>query len=330
MATRAIASPVYQSQYIPSSMSRIRRTSGGSLYGGNAGSLVRDYSTRPPSGYSTTYGASYRDTGHRDTTSYVSTTGRAYGTRIPPTGRSQYESKYGTPRYTTTGTARATSPVGSYSRKQTNVPSRAHTLSPRPLPPGPGPLDENNRRMSVGESMKRLSRADSIPRTGPLRAAHGTSTYGTSSCVTSNAPLSRSRRTSSVTDLTAGINNVNLSSSSLTRSRKFGSQADLSRNKVSTPDKSDRLDGLFDSSSSSNPVSRSYYNTNSHTYDYKSTEHDMLPHIRRRSLSQDPTGNGLDSSISPSSRRTSLVSSRASSIDSPNHTVSITARVVFY
>ena len=301
-------------------MSHLRRPSGGSLYGGNAASVTRDYSTRPPSGsYGTTYGTSYRDTSYR--TSHATS-------RMPPTGRTNYESKYGTPRY---GTSRTTSPgstVGSYTRKTTGVGSP----SPRPLPPGPGPLDENNQRMSLTEINKRV-RTDPVTRTGPIRANHGTSSLGTS---TLGASSSLRHRTGSVTDLSRGLDNMNLSSTtSLSRSRRYGSHADLSaRAGRTTPDKrdSERMDNLFDSGGSQvAPVSRSYFKSGAHTYDYKSSEHDTpplppstLPPLRRRSLSQDPlsTRDDTDSPAVGGSRRTSLVSSRAGSITSPVTTVS--------
>jgi len=352
MAAR-IASPApttysRHSHYIPSSMSRTRRPSG-SLYGGNASSILtsptrdytsttrdytsttRDYTstTRPPvGGYSTsTYGNAYRS----GTSSYGGTSATRRGTtggttdrlRSPSvtTGttdrlRSQFESSNN--RYS--GASQSTTPrasdIGSYTSTRKGSAGLARE---RPLPPGPGPLDEYGRRMTISESLKRTSRASEPPptRTGPLRATHNTtSTYQASNSVTSSSPLRSYRRTNSVSDLTKAVDNLDMNSSgSLSRSRNYGSQADVNRLSSKTPDRS-----LFDSSSDAKDISqcaadrrteRASPTSRKHVSGQSSTDSDYsppstLPSLRRRSQSQDPSiaRDSRQSPVSPSSPTT--------------------------
>lgn len=371
MAAR-IASPaptIYSrhSHYIPSSMSRTRRPSG-SLYGGNASSILtsptRDYtsSSRPPVGYSgTTYGNSYRNSG---STSYGTSPVRSTytGSRTGSTGvttgttdrlRSQFESSTSN-RYS--GTSHNASPR-SVDLGYTSSTRRgsAGLTRDRPLPPGPGPLDEYGRRMTINETLKRTSRASEPPpsRTGPLRATHNTTTntYQASTLPgTSNSPLQRShRRTNSTSDITRAIDNLDVNAStSLARSRNYGSQADVNRVSNRTPDRNafDSNSGAQDivtcaadrrseraSPTSRKQISNDYKSSTDSDYSPPSTKHttsttppSTLPTIRRRSQSQDPSScrDNRQSPCSPSSpttRRSTFQSSKQnSSSQSPSNT----------
>ena len=205
-------------------------------------------------------------------------------------------------------------------------------------------------------------------RISPVKTNYGTTTYttthslGTSSRdpAGTTAPRSRFTRAGSVSDIRATFENMNVNSnhhskttatsstsSSLGRSKRFGSHADLSSSSTNstprtssiTPDRT-REDHLYDTGGVGRHVTKNYYSTNSHTYDYKGKENgiDSLPDIRRtvgqssRSMTRSPSVdrgrreesplvNGSNLSNTGTTRRSSLTTSRQNSINSisPQH-----------
>ena len=201
-----------------------------------------------------------------------------------------------------------------------------------------------------------------------MKTNYGTTTYTTTHSLGSSgrdpaattAAKSRFTRAGSVSDIRATFENVNVNSnhhsnttatsstsSSLGRSKRFGSHADLSSSSTSstprtssiTPDRT-REDHLDDTGGVGRHVTKNYYCTNSHTYDYKGKGNgiDSLPDIRRtvgqgsRSLTRSPSvdrGRREESPLVNSSnlsnvgttRRSSLTTSRQNSINSisPQH-----------
>ena len=202
-----------------------------------------------------------------------------------------------------------------------------------------------------------------------MKTNYGTTTYTTTHSLgssgrdpgsTTTGPRSRFTRAGSVSDIRATFENMNVNSnyhsnttatsstsSSLGRSKRFGSHADLSSSSTSstprtssiTPDRT-REDHLYDTGGVGRHVTKNYYSTNSHTYDYKGKENgiDSLPDIRRtvgqssRSLTRSPSvdrGRREESPLVNSSnlsnvgttRRSSLTTSRQNSINSisPQH-----------
>ena len=211
----------------------------------------------------------------------------------------------------------------------------------------------------------------SLRRISPVKTNYGTTTYTTTHSLGSTgardptAPrVSRFTRAGSVSDIRATFENMNVNSnhhsntaatsstttttsSSLGRSKRFGSHADLASSSTNstprtssiTPDRT-REDHLYDTGGVGRHVTKNYYSTNSHTYDYKNKENgiDSLPEIRRtvgqgsRSLTRSPSvdrGRREESPLVNGStlgnigtmRRSSLTTSRQNSTNSisPQH-----------
>lgn len=265
-STRAyVTSPIpytRKTSYIPATMSRTRQPS------------YRTSSYRD--NYTTSYGSSYTPSSYGSTSSYG--TGN-YGTGSYGSTYNKYSSP---------------SRTSGLSESRYGTTSRTYgTTRTRPLPSGPGPLDENGRRISVTDGVRRISHhLDSKP----PRPSYNVSR------ATTRSPLETStlrKRTNSVSDLTAGFERLGLSSptSSLGRSKRFGSQADIAGGSAQ-----DDSSSLYESPRAA-VTSQSYYNTNSGSYDYKSSEHEsVLPSINPSSKGM---VNGVSSQRSPSPEKRS-------------------------
>jgi hypothetical protein len=339
--------------YIPSTMSRTRRPSASSMYGTSSSSSYGSstFATTPR-----TYGTSSNYSNNNYQSKYGTTASNALGStsRYTPTRRFTTERSTSLDTSTRYGTSSPSSRISGG-----NTTTIHHVSKPRPLPPGPGPLDEHGQYMNISDTLRRTSNrsTDTVTRHTPVRPTYVTTvrtdaSSPASSDTSTSSLLARHKRTNSVSDLTAGFNALEIASTngtgSLSRAKRYGSHMDIAgmknnnnnaskssisdSEKESTVDK-EKIDQLFDSSGSKvSNVSKNYFSTSSHTYDYKDSEHDTastsgLPdiHSRKRSSSQEKQDTPSPSSSRHPSYASSSRQSSTSSI-STNNTVSYSSR----
>ena len=225
---------------------------------------------------------------------YTTTTSRFQAPSRVPT----YSSAYGT---------------GTASRLGGGTSTLTRVTSPRPLPTGPGPLDEHGRKIDINDTLLRSKQSDSLGRVrnGPVKASYATSPQTLSPVhndTSAKHSLAQNKRTSSITNLTADLDNLHVNSTSFGRSKRFGSSADIATTSR-TPDRPTERDDLYDTGSRLT-VTKNYYNTGSHLYDYKDTEHSessILPDIHKTGrTSRSPSQDRLKDEDTRPTRRTSL------------------------
>ncbi len=199
--------------------------------------------------------------------------------------------------------------------------------STRPLPAGPGPRDIYGNKTSVSDALRTTRNRPSTPTRRPLKADHTyhhTDSYTTprggeyhasnyTTSTTTSDRLSRSKRTNSISDLTNGVDNVSLS-----RSRKYGSTADVNGNvKTGGAYLDESVDDINGSSSKSTPTK---------TYVAKTSLTDSaLPDINDRPNSATTRSPSVDRR---SKREASQESDSTSSVNSLHRNNSLNNNVV--
>ena len=245
------------------------------------------------------------------------TSGSLYDRSSRPSATTTTSSRYQSPgRGTTYEPSRYMSPIST--SKYGTTSSILSSTSHRPLPSGgPGPLDERGRKIDIQDALtrSRIGRSESVGGARPLKASHVTSPKRYSpadltTTITSKPPTSLTKRTSSISNLTVDLDNLHMNNTSTTplgRRGRAGSHTDLSGgNTARTPDSD-----LYDTGSSRMTLTKNYYNTGSHSYDYnKDTENgptdSVLPSIKKTSsiTSRSPSQDRLSNDDRGTSRRT--------------------------
>ena len=216
---------------------------------------------------------------------------------------------------------------------------RSSTYKPRPLPPGPGPLDAHGRKMSISALDSKPPRSNSYgisSRSGPLKGDHSYSTYsGTTSSYTPSrlysprsSSVGRHYRASTVDNIANDLDNTHIISTSRAHSRsrsRYRSLTDLNDNTISDKctDKSPIDDILENNRTSSITKSVNYYNTSAKSYDYDNSSEkitDALPEINGTSSSPSrtasTTNDETDLERTANSRKSMTSNSRTSSSNS--------------
>lgn len=263
---------------------------------------------RPPTGSRTSYSTS--------NSSYGSTSSLSSRYRSPIRGTSYDAGRYGS---TTTTTSR--------------LGGGSSIISSRPLPPGPGPLDERGQKMDLDSitSRTRVGRSESVGRRQPVKATHLSSPRRNSpSSDLSSKPstYNLTKRTSSISNLTADLENINISNTSgvtpVGRRGRTGSHTDISASTRNTPDQD-----LYDTGSNkvTTCITKNYYNTGSHSYDYRDREEStdsltsqVLPNIKKAGglTTRSPSQDRLKDEDFRSTKRSTITNGSVRSVRKPS------------